>query len=195
MKKKWKSLFFLAGFVIIFLIAGCYNNGLGKVTVNKDVYTMLEYLELEDCVITKLVLNDSDTENNTKIEERLDEIRSNSRFNLSEGQVTEYATNLGLSITSDYVLYQNIDLNDYLNTFYGVSSSEFFEQCYQQAKSEIEYYLVIGAIAEKRGIVPTDKEIEDWCFENDLVRVELDEENLCYVKYYIIEEKVKLSLE
>ena len=71
-------------------------------------------------------------------------------------------------MTSDYILYQNIELDEYLMNFYGISKTEFFEQCYQQAQNEVEYYLAIGAISKKGGITASDQDVEDWCLLNGM---------------------------
>lgn len=194
MRQRRKFVIIMVTFTLLMTIVSC-NDGSKEVTINKDIVAMLEYLNLEECMITKLSLGSESDKKNMEAEEILKKIQRDSCYIFSEEQIIEYATNLGLTMTSDYILYQNIDLDEYLMEIYGISKTEFFEQCYQQAKNEVEYYLIIGAISDKEGITVSDKDVKAWCLSNGVEEEDLDEENLCYIKYYIIEEKIKLLLE
>ena len=192
--KTLNQIIFLIGIIGI-AIAIYFQSVDTKLRINKDIYEMLGYLKIEECAITKLSIDVEKQCDDLSAEEIIRAIQNASDFMISNEQIVEYATNLGLSTASDYILYPNMTLDEYLTKYHGISSSDFFNQCYHQAKSEIEYFLTIGAIAEQRGIISSKEDVEAWCLQNGLNSVDLGEEELCYIDYYVIEQKVKESFE
>lgn len=187
---KLTRIFLTIGIIGIVAVA-CLQSIDTKLKINEDIYKMLEYLEIEECVITKLSADADDQADGLTPEARIDVIQSASEFDLSREQIVAYATGMSISATTDYVLYSNLSLDEYLARYRGISASDFFEDCYLQAKYEVEYFLTIGALAEKHGITVSEEDVDIWCSQNDISRETLSEEELCYLHYHVIEEKIR----
>ena len=63
MRQRKKLLIIMVTFALLMTIASC-NNGSKEIAINKDVAAMLEYLNLGECIITKLSLGDESNKEN-----------------------------------------------------------------------------------------------------------------------------------
>lgn len=108
-----------------------------------------------------------------------------SRFQLDQKVVAQYSLEVVKSY-EDEAFLNNMTLDDYINTKLKMGKKEFYSMCYEEGTELIEYYLLVGAIAEKEGFTVTEEEMLDY----DYYQSEIGKEDKIYIGWQILENKI-----
>lgn len=93
-------------------------------------------------------------------EEILDYLIANSKFELDEEEVANYAKEIVFMSKNEAIMNGYDDLDEYIENELNISKEQFFSQCTEKGKYEICTYLVIGAIAEREKLeIPKGEDI------------------------------------
>lgn len=94
-------------------------------------------------------------------------ITENSTVKSVPDQLTKYQQNGMINYYQEYANYYEMDLEEFLSTYLGVSSvEELVEANATSLKETASYTLIVQAIAEKENIVPTDDDVKNYFVEH-----------------------------
>lgn len=144
--------------------------------------------DLKLAVENKLfAINKEDLENSST-EDFINIIIDNSKFRLNENVVVDNAVSYYYQHNSMSKIY-NMNFEEYLRNVLEYKG-DIYNLCYEQSEHEIKRYLVIGFLAEKLNITITSDDINNFCQINNIDFNIVTDEQACFIKYDIIEEKV-----
>lgn len=147
----------------------------------KEFYKMIE----ERCTRNKeeeVYIN-----NKNKIREFL---IKNSKFNIAEQELAEYSVEIYKKYEQIAYIYGYDSINEYYENELKLSEDEFYDMCCEEGEDEIKEILLIGAISKKEKINVTNKEIKEFCEENDeYYSTEMSKEERNKYVYTILEKK------
>lgn len=162
---------------------------------NVKIPTQEEYAEMKGfadsdelirSVYDELIEEKKNSLLNKEIDVIIDDLISKSKFSISENEVKENA----VGYYYDYFGMSNIygiDIESYVKNMVGYSG-DIYLLCYEESKKEIERYLIIGIIARIYSIHVLDEDVNEFLLDNNIGKI--SEEELSYIKYVIIEQKV-----
>lgn len=83
----------------------------------------------------------------------------------------------------------NVSVEDYILNCMG-ENQNIYDICYKDSLREIKRCLIIGRYAKEKGITITGVDIGEYCKKNNIDHETLTEEEMIYVEYSLVEEKV-----
>lgn len=144
--------------------------------------------DLELTVENELYAINKENLENNGIEDFIDIIIDNSKFRLNESIVADNAVSYYYQYNSMSNIY-NMTLEEYLSNILEYEG-DIYTLCYEESEHEIKRYLVIGFLAKKQNITITSEDINNFCQINNIDFNSVTNEQACFIKYNIIEEKV-----
>lgn len=115
--------------------------------------------------------------------ELLEDLIVNSKIQFSEEEIATYAKQI-VEKYNQLAYISQMNLQEYYTQKLKLNEQEFYEKCYNEAKSEVSKDVIIGVIAEQENIVVSEQEIQDYLQQEDENADEID------IAQYILQSKV-----
>lgn len=144
--------------------------------------------EYEQYVKKELLLGKKTELEYRTIETVIDEMIEKSKFKFNDDIVVENSIQYYYQYSQMANLY-NTDVDEFVVNNLD-DYDDVYERCYKESLREIQRYLVIGKYAQMVRIEVLEKELDEYCFDNDIKTEKLTDEDKIYIRYKILEEKV-----
>lgn len=125
---------------------------------------------------------------NKAVESVIEEFIEKSKFQINNEVVVENAIQYYYEYNEVAYIY-DVSVEELIGNSTSASDN-IYDKCYKESLQEIQRYLIIGRYAKEKGIMVSESEIDNYCKDKDVIREKITQEDLIYVKYEIIEEKV-----
>jgi len=84
----------------------------------------------------------------------------------------------------------SMGLQEYVYEIMNMTGDQLYSHCYDESARQIKLYLLIGGIAKKEELAVTEYELLDYINNIGYDICTVSDENICYLKYRILENKV-----